>query len=57
VVHLCCADMAPQSPAALGSAPLGPALRDAGLAATAAVSTRRPAHSLPFAHAPPRRIA
>jgi hypothetical protein len=27
-----------------------------GLAATAAVSTERPAHSLPFAHAPPRSI-
>lgn len=57
VVHLCCADMAPQPPVALGTVPLGPAIRDVGLAATAAVSTERPAHSLPFAHAPPRSIA
>jgi hypothetical protein len=56
VVHLCCADMAPQPPVALGTVPMGAATRDAGLGATAAVSTRRPAHSLPFAHAPPRSI-
>ncbi len=56
VVHLCCADMAPEPPVALGTVPLGPAGRDAGLAATATVFIGRPAHSLPFAHAPPRSI-
>jgi hypothetical protein len=56
VVHLCCADMAPQPPVALGTVPMGAATRDAALGATAAVSTRRPAYSLPFAHAPPRSI-
>jgi hypothetical protein len=57
VVHLCCADMAPEPPVGLGDLTPGATSDDAGFAPTAAVLIRHPDHSLPFAHAPPRPAA
>jgi hypothetical protein len=57
VVHLCCVDMAPEPPVALGDVPPGAASQEVGFAPTAAVPAGRPDHSLPFAHAPPRPTA
>lgn len=57
VVHLCCADMAPEPPIAPGAVPLGAGSHESGFAPTAAALAGRPDHSLPFAHAPPRPTA
>ena len=56
VVHLCCAHLAPQAPVTLGAARLSDARANAGLVAVSANVVLRPAHSLPFAHAPPHPI-
>jgi hypothetical protein len=55
-VHLCCAHLAPEAPAALAADRLGEMPADAGFAAASAVVAHRPEHVLPFAHAPPRPI-
>ncbi len=56
-VHLCCAHLAPEAPASLAAERLTEARAHAGLDPAAAIVARRPAHALPFAHAPPSSIA
>jgi hypothetical protein len=52
-VHLCCAHLAPESPVALAAERLGEAPATVGFTAATAIPVTRPAHVLPFAHAPP----
>lgn len=64
LVHRCCAHLAPQAPVALGAQRLSDGWAAAGFAAVSPRCRRgvaavwpnlvlRPAHRLPFAHAPP----
>jgi hypothetical protein len=52
-VHLCCAHLAAAPSPAMAAERLGEAPVAVGLTAATAVPPTRPAHSLPFAHAPP----
>ena len=52
-VHLCCAHLTPEPRAALAATRLSEAPVAVGLTAASAVPLARPAHALPFAHAPP----
>ncbi len=53
--HLCCAHVSPQTSVALALGHSATVATDARLAA-AAEAPRRPAHTLPFAQAPPQRL-
>jgi hypothetical protein len=54
-VHLCCAHLSPQAQVSLALRRTSTLVADAGFAAVSTAAPRRPAHSLPFAHAPPHR--
>jgi hypothetical protein len=52
-VHLCCAHLSAEPPTALAADRLSGAPTSTGLTAATAIPAARPAHALPFAHAPP----
>ena len=52
-VHLCCAHLAHEPPAALAAERLADAPAAAGFIGATTAPVTRPAHALPFAHAPP----
>jgi hypothetical protein len=52
-VHLCCIHLALQPRPSLGPVQLSSGSVHSGLAPAGSITPERPAHSLPFAHAPP----